>query len=320
MKSNLKISNIAKSYLNNDPLEWYTFVRNIGEKISSLSEIQVADQYVKAPILKNKALIQSIILEEFMNPDFVNLIAYNNRNTIEIISDEIEARLNNIEIPLNIGLWEEVVDVSDGYIVTPLDSQDVLHNPLEIAYGYNTFKAFTISCDYELLPSIIQKALSVDQQDNQEKTSFLSLNLIDEALYKVLLSNPELLKTLNWRTFERLLEDILNSLGYIVELQQGTKDGGIDLIAIKKNDILGDHRYLLQAKRYKNKVGVAPVRELIFLHTYYKATKSCLASTANFTRGAWKLAEQYKWQLELRDSVGLIAWLKLASKAKGIIW
>ena len=92
MKSNLKISNIAKSYLNNDPLEWYTFVRNIGEKISSLSEIQVADQYVKAPILKNKALIQSIILEEFMNPDFVNLIAYNNRNTIEIISDHIRLR------------------------------------------------------------------------------------------------------------------------------------------------------------------------------------------------------------------------------------
>jgi len=44
---------------------------------------------------------------------------------------------------------------------------------------------------------------------------------------------------LNWRTFEKLLGDILESFGYEIELQQGTKDGGIDLFAIKKADIFG---------------------------------------------------------------------------------
>jgi len=102
----------------------------------------------------------------------------------------------------------------------------------------------------------------------------------------------------------------------VVELQQGTKDGGIDLIAVRKDDFLGEHRYLLQAKRYGNKVGVEPVRQLLFLHSYFRATKSCLACTATFTKGAWELAHQYRWQLELKDVLGLTDWLKTAASIK----
>lgn len=131
------------------------------------------------------------------------------------------------------------------------------------------------------------------------------LSPMDLLLYKQLQNHPELIKTLDWRAFEKLLADILESFGYKVDLMRGTKDGGIDIIAIGKPEPWGEHRYLLQAKRWANRVVVEPVRELKFLHDHMRATRSCLATTSTFTKGAWCLAREYPWQLELRDYMGI---------------
>lgn len=141
------------------------------------------------------------------------------------------------------------------------------------------------------------------------ESRIVRLDIIDPALYKALYGHPELLKSLDWRVFEKLLADLLEKLGYEIELQRGTKDGGVDLFAIKREDVFGPQRYLLQAKRWNHNVGVEPVRQLAFLHAHHKMTKSCLATTASFTTAAWELGSQYKWQLELRDFEGLKHWL-----------
>ena len=73
---------------------------------------------------------------------------------------------------------------------------------------------------------------------------------------------------------------------------------------------------MLQAKRWKNKVGVEPVQQLIFPHGSERATKSCLATTSTFTRGAWQLGNQYQWQLELRDFHGIQNWINCAWKIR----
>lgn len=152
--------------------------------------------------------------------------------------------------------------------------------------------------------------------DRHPGASIVTLDLVDPSLLKALHAHPQLLKILDSRVFEKLLAEILSMLGYEVELQQGTKDGGVDIFAIKHCGILGPHRYLLQAKRWEAPVGVEPVRELLFLHSYHKITKSCLATTSRFTRGAWQLASEYKWHLELRDYERLQEWVDLALKAK----
>lgn len=162
-----------------------------------------------------------------------------------------------------------------------------------------------------LIGSVLRHAVPGDNEASPKR--IIRLKYIDPVLYDVLLSNPELLKQLDWRVFEKLLADVLDRFGYEVELQKGTKDGGVDILAMKRQDPLGTHRYLLQAKRYKNKVGIEPVRQLLFLHGHHRATKSCLATTAAFTSGAWDLARQYQWQLELRDQEGLMEWLRLAA-------
>lgn len=158
-----------------------------------------------------------------------------------------------------------------------------------------------------------------NKSNEGQSPSLLSLDVVDVPLYKTLLQHPELLRTLHWRTFEKLLADVLDSFGYEIELQRGTKDGGIDIFALKKSDAFGTQRFLVQAKRWSNKVGVEPVQQLSFLHNYHKVTKSCLATTAAFTRGAWELADQYQWQLELRDFDGIQEWLHIAAQKRQIV-
>lgn len=154
------------------------------------------------------------------------------------------------------------------------------------------------------------KNLLTQNKNNKVNT----LDIIDVNLYNSIISNPQLLTSLNWRTFERLLADILEKFEYEIELLKGTKDGGIDIIAIKNQTPFGLNRYLIQAKQWKHKIGVEPVRSLIWAHNEYRATKSCLATTSVFTKGAWDLANKYKWQIELKDYDKILEWIKMANK------
>jgi len=157
--------------------------------------------------------------------------------------------------------------------------------------------------------------LSLDTIDDKNSNSYL-LSPIDLELYNTLLKHPDLLKQLNWRVFEKLIADILESFNYEVELMQGTKDNGIDVIAVKKIDTFGIHRYLIQAKRWNNKVGIEPVERLLFKQNDLRATKSCLVTTSQFTKGAWALANKYKYSLDLKDFDRFQLWLKDASILK----
>jgi len=154
----------------------------------------------------------------------------------------------------------------------------------------------------------------VEEGEASEQSSSNSgnnkLGLIDPNLYKAILEDPRLMRSIDWRSFERLLAQILEDFGYTIDLQRGTKDGGVDIFAIRKGGAFGIEKYLVQAKRWNNAVGVSPVRELAFLHDEYRVTKSCLATTATFTRGAWELADLHKWRLSLKDFDGLREWVQ----------
>jgi HJR/Mrr/RecB family endonuclease len=158
---------------------------------------------------------------------------------------------------------------------------------------------------------IVEATLPLVGEESTEG-SFLVLPLVTPELLNAIKRDPELLRTVDGRSFERILAELLERQGYQVELQRGTKDGGIDIFALMRQGPLGPHRYLVQAKRWTRPVGVAPVRELMFLHADHKVTKSCLATTSRFTNGAWRLADDYRWQLELRDFESLQEWIEKA--------
>ena len=151
--------------------------------------------------------------------------------------------------------------------------------------------------------------LLAQTQVTAASVQLLRLEVIDLDLYRSIQANPELLRTIEWRVFERLLADMLERFGFEVELQRGTRDGGVGIFAVKRIGVFGPERFLIQAKRWKNKVGVEPVQQLVFLQSHLHVTKSCLATTATFTKGALQLGKQYAWQLELRDFDGLKTWV-----------
>lgn len=143
-------------------------------------------------------------------------------------------------------------------------------------------------------------------------SQIVTFALAETVLLERLLQSPALLGSLSWRDFEKALAITLERIGFEIELRRGTKDGGIDILAIKRAETFGVHRYLVQAKRYSQRVGVSVVRELLFLHSHHRVTKSCLASTSSFTKGAWKLGKEYEWQLGLRDRDRLLEWIRAA--------
>ncbi len=311
-KVTLKINQIAGDYLSDEPTAWLKFSNVLASKISEWGAraIDEAGGWVTEVEIEDK------ILPELLSPTFVSLISQGldhqsiveevSRLTDEIVSTAeagVEFKPFKTTDPDDLNYWlgdDKPFDDKAGYGVAALSFSKY---ELEGTIAHLVSDEMVASV-VEIPPSKLSESL------------IFTLDDIDPRLYQSLIDHPELLRTLEWRTFEKLLADALEAIGFEVELQKGTKDGGIDLFAIKRQAIIGPERYLIQAKRYKNKVGLEPVQRLMFLHKHHLVTKVCLATTSTFTSGAWKLAEQYKWQLELKDFDGVFEWVQLAAKKR----
>lgn len=110
------------------------------------------------------------------------------------------------------------------------------------------------------------------------------------------------------REFEQYLEHLFRNLGYKVGLTPSSNDFGADLI------VEGNNRIVIQAKRYKNKVGVKSVQEINSAKTYYEADEAWVITNNTYTTQAIKLANSTNTKLIDRyDLVKLILKTKDAS-------
>jgi hypothetical protein len=308
----------ASNYLKNEPSAWMQFSGRVSAGIRAVAVTQY-------DISANHPLIRALgqrVTEALLDPELVRWVAECSdeeqavqRLTLFLNSHISEQPLVHERSPLRFDFSDSSVEGS-----SPIEWEEhygfLTENP-DLPQGLVVYSTVPMDVDQNSLVVVIRDAV-VDSVDPTPHLIIPSvrLDVIDTALYKALIQHPDLMHSLNWRVYERLLADILESFGYEIELQQGTKDGGVDIFAVRRSDPLGEHRYLLQAKRWKNKVGVEPVRQLAFLHNHHRVSKSCLATTAKFTSGAWNLAKQYRWQLELRDIDGIREWLKMANEVR----
>lgn len=116
---------------------------------------------------------------------------------------------------------------------------------------------------------------------------------------------------LSWREFEKLVAQLLESDGFKIELMNGTKDGGVDIIATKLLDISGYYKTLWQAKKYsKNKVKLSTIRELADSVNEFSASKGIIVTTTFLTKDALCRVERDKYTLGKVDSVDLDNWIK----------
>jgi restriction system protein len=94
----------------------------------------------------------------------------------------------------------------------------------------------------------------------------MDLNMVDprfiqeQDVLSTLDNRPNLME-LSPGEFESLITNLFQKMGLETKLTQASRDGGVDCVAFDARPILGG-KVIVQAKRYKNTVGVAAVRDL----------------------------------------------------------
>ncbi len=82
--------------------------------------------------------------------------------------------------------------------------------------------------------------------------------------------------------FEAEIAELFKLNGYIANVTKGSGDGGVD-IKLEKDGELG----IVQCKRYKNKVGPGPIRDLYGTMTHGKYKYAFIVCPSGFTKGAF---------------------------------
>jgi HJR/Mrr/RecB family endonuclease len=165
------------------------------------------------------------------------------------------------------------------------------------------------------LPDEFSASFELERKENGQ-TIVAIASFVDRALLERLREFPDDLRVIDRRRFEELVAELFSGFGYEVELTQRTRDGGKDIIAIKRREV--DLKFIIECKRPDpgNPVGIAPVRELYGVKVDDGASKAILATTSYFTPDAKLFSEKHRWELELRDFEAIKGWIAEYTNSK----
>lgn len=90
--------------------------------------------------------------------------------------------------------------------------------------------------------------------------------------------------------FESLITNLFTRMGLEARMTQASRDGGVDCVAYDPRPIFGG-KVVIQAKRYKNTVGVSAVRDLFGTMQNEGASKGILVTTSGYGKAAFEFAE-----------------------------
>lgn len=115
---------------------------------------------------------------------------------------------------------------------------------------------------------------------------FLKLMGMFHKKKKLLNCSIQDIDKLSGEDFELFLYYFYKSHGYHVKLTPVTHDFGADLVIRSKGK-----KIVVQAKRYKDRVGIKAVQEVIGSKAYYKAKQGMVITNSNYTQSAYVLAK-----------------------------
>src|SRR6185503_17657292 len=113
---------------------------------------------------------------------------------------------------------------------------------------------------------------------------------------------PDLLE-LSPTEFEGLIQNLFTKMGLESRLTQASRDGGVDCVAFDPRPIFGG-KVVIQAKRYKNTVGVSAVRDLFGTMQNEGASKGILVTTSGYGKASFDFAQNKP--IELIDGANLL--------------
>jgi restriction system protein len=148
----------------------------------------------------------------------------------------------------------------------------------------------------ELVP--VRPVLEFSMVDPRFIAESDALTLLDER--------PNLLE-LTPGEFEVLVQNLFTRMGLEAKQTRASRDGGVDCVAYDVRPILGG-KVVIQAKRYKNTVGVSAVRDLFGTLQNEGASKGILVTTSGYGAASFEFARNKP--IELIDGAGLLYLLK----------
>jgi restriction system protein len=96
--------------------------------------------------------------------------------------------------------------------------------------------------------------------------------------------------------FETLITNLFEKMGLETRMTQASRDGGVDCVAYDPRPIFGG-KVVIQAKRYKNTVGVSAVRDLFGTMQNEGASKGILVTTSGYGKASFQFAENKPLEL-----------------------
>ncbi len=111
------------------------------------------------------------------------------------------------------------------------------------------------------------------------------------------------LDTLTGVEFEATMQRVLQHRGWTVSLTKASGDFGADLLGTDPDGTT----WAIQAKRWKDSVGIEAVQQVIGAQAYYRTQRALLMSTAPLTKAAQELAQHVGVTVWLREDI--LSWL-----------
>lgn len=103
--------------------------------------------------------------------------------------------------------------------------------------------------------------------------------------------------------FEALIQNLFTKMGLEARQTRASRDGGVDCVAWDPRPIFGG-KVVIQAKRYKNTVGVSAVRDLFGTLQNEGASKGILVTTSGYGQASFDFAQGKP--IELLDGANLL--------------
>lgn len=209
---------------------------------------------------------------------------------------------------------QDNIDKDWSYVILGIDEENI-YRAIDVKVSVETIENIRENLIQSMSSLTIENGTAKEtifefaQEIEQPKK--LIVTDIDDEFKAYFKKHPEKLYELTPRKFEELIANIMEDMGFDVELTQATRDGGRDIIANIKTK-LWDFLAHIECKRYSpdNKVGVGIIREVVGVHHLRKATKSMIVTTSFFSKDAEKEAKLAENILDLKNYNHIKDWLK----------
>lgn len=255
-------------------------------------------KYVKA----NDAIVSTNITDKAYRESYKNVISQIALRTIYEIFFGAKNKYVDV-VALNCKI--KTIDPSTGRKINPclitlrvsFDAvSNIDFNYVDPALCLKELKAIVSSSPSELLP--VRPVVDFDMNDPRFVAETDILSGLDSRQNLMDLSPSE---------FESLITNLFQAMGLETRLTQASRDGGVDCIAYDSKPVLGG-KFVIQAKRYKDTVGVSAVRDLYGTLQNEGASKGILVTTSGYGKASYDFARGKP--IDLFDGSQLLSLLK----------